>query len=400
MSLETPTTAEIAENIVVQLQTALNQKIPLLPKGFIRVLSVALAGVFILLYKYAGFMFLQMFVSQATYAETEINGETVRPLVEWGRLIGIGDPAPATRAELNIEIEVYSAPGPTLPAGTQFYSSDNGVTYLLTSAVTLTTVTTNAVVRASSDESGGGGAGAVGNLEAGAELALINPPSTVIPTATVLSQAVTGADQESEDAYRERVVERFSAQPQGGAYADYRQWGEEPAGIANVYPYTSDCPGQVDVYVEATPESSGSPDGIPTAAQLQEVLDSIELDSSGLATRRPANALANTFAITRNGWHVEITNLVVDDEATVKADIETALEEYFLSFEPYILGLDVPPRNDRVTQSGVSGVIFDVVSAAGGIFNSAILKDSGSVVTDVYTLGIGEKAKLLSVTYP
>ncbi len=398
MSLDTPTTAEIAENIVIQMQSALNQKIPLLPKAFIRVMSVALAGVIILLYKYAGFVFLQVFVSQASYSETEIGSETVIPLVEWGRLIGVGDPAPATQAELNVLIGVYTTGG-TLSAGTQLYKSDTGVTYLTTAAVTLSSPTNLAVIRASADESGQGGAGTIGNLEAGQTLDVLNPPSNVIPTAQVVSQAVTGADKESEGAYRQRVTDRFSTRPQGGAYADYRQWGEEPAGIANVYPYTSGCPGQVDVYVEATPESSGDPDGIPTSAQLQEVLDSIELDSAGVATRRPANALALTLAITRNGWKVDISGLTVDDETAVKADIETALTEYFLSFEPYIPGLDAPPRNDRVTRSGVSGVVFDVVSAAGGIFNTVVLKDSSDVVVDVHTLTEGEKAKLLSVTY-
>lgn len=398
MSLETPTTAEIAESIVIQMQTALNQKIPLLPKGFVRVLSVALAGVVVLLYKYGGFMFLQLFVSQASYEETQIGTETFTPLVEWGRLIGVGDPAPATQAELNILVSVYTTGG-TLPAGTQMYNPGTGVTYLTTAAIALSAATNAGVIRASADESGQGGAGTIGNLEAGAFVDILNPPSNVKPQAEVVSQAITGADGETEEAYRQRVVDRFSTRPQGGAYADYRQWGEEPAGIANVYPYTSNCPGQVDVYVEATPESSGSADGIPTAAQLQEVLDSIELDQGGLATRRPANALANTFAITRDGWYVEISSLTVDDEATVKADIEDALTEYFLSFEPYIPGLDTPPRNDRVTRSGVSGVVFDIVSAAGGIFNSVVLKDSGSITVDVYTLGIGEKAKLLSVTY-
>lgn len=398
MSLETPTTADIAENIVVQMQAALNQKIPLLPKGFIRVLSVVLAGVFILIYKYAGFMFLQQFVSTATYADTEIGGTTVRPLVEWGRLVGVGDPAAATQAELNVQITVITTGG-SLPAGTQMYSSDNGVTYLTTAAISLSAATVSGVVRASSDESGGGGAGTVGNLEAAATLDIINAPATIASTASVVSQAVTGADGETEAAYRQRIVDRFSARPQGGAYSDYRAWGEEPAGIANVYPYTSTCPGQVDVYVEATPESSGDPDGIPTAAQLQEVLDSINLDQSGLATRRPANALANTFAISRTEWSVEVFGLNVDDQAAVEADIEAALEEYFLTFGPYIAGLDAPPRNDRVTASGVAGVVFDIVSAAGGIFNSVTMRDSSSVITDVYTLDEGEKAKLTGVTF-
>tara|TARA_R110000772_G_scaffold268728_1_gene398250 strand:+ start:17736 stop:18932 length:1197 start_codon:yes stop_codon:yes gene_type:complete len=397
MSLTTPTTKEISDNIIAQLEASLNQSIPLLPKSFLRVLARALAGVFVLLYKYGGFMFLQMFVRTATISETTINGQVLSPLIEWGRLIGVGDPAPATSAELLISITVENQTG-SLPSGTQLVNSDNGVTYITIGSVLLNSSTVQATVRAVSDQAGGGGLGAIGNLSPGAELSFANPLANVTRIASVVSQTVTGADGESTEAYRQRIIDRFQKRPQGGAYSDYEQWGEEPAGILNVYPYTSDCPGQVDVYVEATEASSGSQDGIPTPAQLQEVLDSIELDQSGLATRRPANALVNAFPITRVGFDVRVTTLQVNDLAVVQADIETALIEYFKNQEPYIVGLSVPPRRDRITRTAVGGVVEDIVTANGGIFGGVILSLIGTGV-EVYTLGIGEKAKLNSVTF-
>lgn len=136
MSLQTPTTKEINENIIAQLEASLNQTIPLLPKSFLRVLSKALSGVFILLYKYAGFMFLQQFVRTASIEPTEINGQTVRPLIEWGRLVGVGDPVPATQAELLINITVNNQGG-TLPSGSQLVGADNGVTYITIGSVAL-----------------------------------------------------------------------------------------------------------------------------------------------------------------------------------------------------------------------------------------------------------------------
>lgn len=397
MSLTTPTTKEISDNIIAQLEASLNQSIPLLPKAFLRVLARALAGVFVLLYKYGGFMFLQMFVRTATISETTVNGRTLSPLIEWGRLIGVGDPAPATNAELTISITVDTQTG-VLPSGAQLVNSDNGVTYTTIGAVSLNAATKTATIRAVSDQAGGRGAGAIGNLDPGAIVSFANPLANVSRNATVTAQTVTGADRESTDAYRQRIIDRFQKRPQGGAYADYEQWGEEPAGILNVYPYTSECPGQVDVFVEATPESSGSPDGIPTTAQLQEVLDSIELDSSGLATRRPANALVNAFPITRTGFDVRITTLQVNDLAAVQQQITTALTEYLAGRKPYIIGLSTSLRRDRITRTAVSGVVEDIVTAAGGIFGSAEVSVS-SVATDAYTLGIGEKAKLKSVVF-
>lgn len=397
MSLSTPTTKEINDNIIAQLESSLDQSIPLLPKSFLRVLAKVIAGVFILLYKYAGFIFLQMFVRTASARETEVNGVFFTPLTEWGRLIGVGDPVPATPAELIVDITVDIQVG-NLPSGTQLINTGNGVTYITIGSVALNAATVQATVRAVADQVGGNGAGIIGNLNPGDIVSFANPLANVARDAIVDSQSVTGADAEDTEVYRQRIIDRFQKRPQGGAYADYEQWGEETAGIINVYPYTSDCPGQVDVYCEATPESSGSADGIPTPAQLQEVLDSIELDQNGLATRRPANALVNSFAITRTQFDIRITGLIVNNLAQVKADIEQALEEYFLDKEPFIVGLSIPPRKDRITKSSVAGVIDDVVTAAEGVFANVFI-EQGGVFTDLYTLGIGEKAKLGSVVY-
>jgi len=397
MSLTTPTTKEIADNIIAQLEASLGQSIPILPKSFLRVLSKVLAGVFILLYKYGGFIFLQMFVETASFDLTTINGKRVSPLVGWGRLIGVGDPATATSAELLADVTVENQTG-TLTSGTQLINSDNGVTYLTIGAVALNAPVVQITVRAASDQSGGNGSGVIGNLDPGAVLSFANPLANVARNATVTLQVVTGSDAESTEAYRQRVIDRFQKRPQGGAYADYEIWGEEPAGILNVYPYTSDCPGQVDVYVEATPESSGSPDGIPTNAQLQEVLDSIEMNQAGRATRRPANALANTFPITRVLFTVDVQGLVVDNLAQVQTDITTAVDEYFAEREPFIVGLSVLPRRDRVTSSGVGGVVDDIVSAAGGVFTNVIVAQL-TINISVFALGIGEKAKADSVSF-
>ena len=396
MSLNTPTTKEISDNIIAQLEASLNQSIPLLPKSFLRVLSKVLAGVFILLYKYGGFMFLQIFVQTASAKETEINGATLIPLTQWGRLIGVGDPVAATNAELLIDISVEIQAG-TLLSGTQLLNVDNGVTYITIGPVTLNAAIVQATIRAVSDQSGGGD-GAIGNLEPGAIVSFANPLANVSRDAVVALQVVTGANAESTESYRQRIIDRFQKRPQGGAYADYEQWGEEVAGIVNVYPYTSDCPGQVDVYAEATVESSGDPDGIPTAAQLQAVLDSIELDNNGLASRRPANALANAFPIIRTGFEVHVAGLIVDNLAQVQADITAAVEEYFLDREPYIEGLSILPRRDRITRSAVGGVVDDIVSANGGIFNSVVISIN-SVDIELYSLGIGEKSKSSSVAF-
>lgn len=397
MALVTPTTSEVDAAIIAQLEASLNQTIPLLPKSFMRVLSRVLAAVFITLYKYSGFIFLQMFVQTATIKTTNVNGRDLSPLIQWGRLIGVGDPAAAIQAEMQITVIVSQQTG-TLPSGTQLIGATNGITYLTIGAVALSAATVTILVRASSDQAGGNGAGAIGNLDVGALMTFVNPLPNVEREATVLNEIVTGADGEATEVYQQRILDRFQKQPQGGAYADYEMWAVEPAGILHAYPYTSPFPGQVDIYIEATVASSGDPDGFPTAAQLLQANDSIIFDLAGVPNRRPANALSNTFSITRVGFDVIVSGLNVLDQATVQANIIVALTDYFLDREPFIPGLSIEPRKDQITNAAVVGIVQDIVSAASGIFGSAIIEKDGTPIT-LFALGVGEKAKVLTVGF-
>lgn len=399
MSLETPTTQDLAGTILAQLEAALNQSIPLLPRSFLRVLAKTLAGVFILLYKYAGFSLLQSFVRTASFTGTEVNGTWVSPLIEWGNLIGVGDPVGATTAELLIEITVENQ-GEALPAGSQLLNTATGVTYITIGAVLLNAATVSATMRAVSDQTGGGGAGVIGNLDPGAVVSFANPLPDIARAATVLSQVATAADAEAPEVYRQRVLDRYQKRLQGGAYADYEAWGEETAGILNTYPYTG-APGEVDVYSEATAASSGDPDGIPTVAQLEAVLASITVDSGGLASRRNANTFVNSLPIARTGFNVLVSGITgVDSLAEVQAEITTAATEYFLSVEPFIVGLSIPPRRDQLTRTRLSAIVEDLVTAAGGTFVSAtFVQTGGAGALEVYALGEGEKAKASAVAF-
>lgn len=397
MSFTTPSVDEINSNIIAQLESSMARTVPLLPRSFLRVLAKTLAAVVSVLYRYAGFIALQMFVSSASFKATVINGKTVVPLVEWGRLIGIGDPKTSTQAELTIQLTVQSQGG-SLPVNSQLLNSATGVTYLTLSGVLLNSNTVEVGVRAVSDQTDTQGAGVQGNMEAGDKLSFVNPQASVAQVAVVVSQDVTGASAETEQAYRQRIVERFRRRPQGGAYSDYEQWGESVAGIVNVYPYTGDFPGQVDLYVEATEDSSGSPDGIPTNAQLTQVLAAVELDDNGLATRRPVGALVNAFPISRKEFNISIFGLVVSDAVTVQSQIDAAIAEYLLERSPYVIGLDSSFRKDRISASALGGLIDSIVTPAGGIFTRVTLT-AGGVSTEVYTLNQGEKAKLGVVSY-
>lgn len=393
MSPPVPTTSAIAANIVAQMEAALSQTVPLLPKAFIRVLAKALAGVVVLLYKYAGWIFLQLFVAHASFEETTINGKKIRPLVEWGRLIGAGDPDAATRAELSVRVTVTNPVG-SLKAGSQLLRSETSVIYTVAADTLLTGTSVLVTIRAASDQAGGGGEGTIGNLEPGDIVSFANPLSNVATDAVVEAVAVAGVEAETADAYRARVIRKFQRKPQGGAYADYAEWAVIP-GIVNVYPYTG-APGEVDIYVEADLESSGSPDGIATPAQLAAVKAAIEAPSpsSGLATIRPANAAINVYSISRTGFGLTIGGLSPDTTET-RVAIEDGVSEYLLSRQPFIVGLSTLPRDDTITIAAIAGIVDGIVNAAGAIVTTVEL----SPVLPAYILGKGEKSKFTGTNY-
>lgn len=394
MALPTPKISDVDASLIAQLEASLNQTIPLLPKSWIRVLTKVLSGVYILLYKYAGFIFLQLFVSKATIEEIEVFGRTLSPLIEWGRLIGVGDPLEATQAEFDITLTVENQIG-QLDSGAQLINATNGVTYLTLTSVLLDAATVTASVIAAADQTGGDGSGAIGNLNVGDTIEFANTLPNVARSTTISVINVAAANEEAEDIYRQRVIDRFQKRLQGGALVDYEFWGEEVAGIINVYPYTGALPGHIDVYSEATEASSGSPDGIPIAAQLIAVFDAIELDVDGLASHRPANAFVNSFPITRTGFNVQVSGLVVDNPVSVQSTIDAAVVQYFLDRSPFVSGVTPLPRTDGITRNDLLTLITQVVVTAGGSFASATFSLTGvGGPLFTYILGLGEKAKL------
>jgi len=397
MSLTTPTTSELSDQIVAHLEASFSQTIPLLPKLFQRVLAKVLAGSLVLIYRYAGFTHLQQYVATASTEPTTVNGITIRPLVEWGRQVGVGDPNPGKRAELTVDVAVLNQTG-SLSAGQKAVRADTGVVYQVVFDVALDAATVSATVRAVDDVQGTAGVGTIGNLSDGETIEFANPPAQISAVATVTGTAVTGTNAETWPAYRKRIQRHEQAKPQGGAYADYREWAEEADNVINAYPYTGN-PGEVDVYIEA--DSSVDADGIASSTEITAAENAIEFDAEGKARRRPVNALVNVFSITRIAFGVEVFSLTPSDPtqlASVQASISAAVDEFLRSREPFIAGLSVLPRLDRITQGEVAGVVYEVCNAAGATVSAVGLQEGGTTF-NARTLGQGEKAKLGSVSY-
>lgn len=67
-------------------------------------------------------------------------------------------------------------------------------------------------------------AGQIGNVSVGSTLQIVSPPTGIQTTATLTSAMADGADAETPDAYRSRLLNRLQQPPSGGNANDYRNF--------------------------------------------------------------------------------------------------------------------------------------------------------------------------------
>jgi uncharacterized phage protein gp47/JayE len=373
MALNAPTIQEIADNIIGDIEAKLGQSIPLLAKAVFRVMAIAFAAVWLLLYKQGVWLYNQIFPQLADEEYLEllgINKGVIRtPAVAW---------------EGTADVTILASGD--LSAGTQLINSTTGVIYIITTSKSVSPGSESIDLKATT-------AGEIGALVVSQEIDFVSPIGIAEDTVVITATTVSAADQEGLEDYRARVLDAYQKEPQGGALADYEQWAEETPNVINAYPYSGSLPSEVDVYIEVDNQT----DGIPNSTQLDEALDYITYDPiTGKQTRKPVTADVTTLAITRTAFDVEITGLS-PDTSEIRSSIQSALENYFLGREPYILGLSIE-RTDKITISAVTATADNAASVKGATFTTLDLEVAAVPVT-TYTLGEGEKAKLGALTW-
>jgi uncharacterized phage protein gp47/JayE len=247
-----------------------------------------------------------------------------------------------------------------------------------------------AVCRATALSAGDGG-----NLANGEELSIVAADVNLTGTATVAGTLTSGADAESTEHFRSRVVVRYRKRFTGGSPADYELWGLEAPHFVWVSPYASSTvPGALVVYGKVDNQT----DGIPSAAQLQELQAYIERDpDTGKRNRKPATDEVSYLPISRYLLNIEIQ--IEDGTPALKTNIAAAIGEYLESLEPYNEGVSMS-RLDTVTNAGISAVAQLLAQEAGATIHQVTVSAalSGLPVTS-YVLYGGEHAKMNSCTF-
>lgn len=217
MGFQRPTLTEIVARATSDFQSRITGATSLFRRSTLKVLSKVLSGIAHQLYGYLDFQADQLFIGSA---DSE-------------RLNDIADEYGIVRTAAVEAIGTGQATGTngiTIPEGTELRAT-SGQKYDTDADVTIAGGVATLAFTAQL-------AGADGNDDPAITLTFTSPIAGVNSTVTVGADGITGgADEETDDALRERVLARKRQPPHGGAYFDYEAWALEVSGVTRVWTF-------------------------------------------------------------------------------------------------------------------------------------------------------------------
>lgn len=386
------TTADLRAEIKADLESAYGAPIPLIGKFFLNAIIAVWAGVLRIFYLAIAFLQKNIFVDTA---DPESQGGT---LERYGRVKINRNPYPAKSGEYTVA--VTGTNGSTIAGATTFKSNDDslnpGYLFVLDGDYILTGSGDVITLRALT-------AGTESKLAVDDFLTATAPIIGVNALVEVTAETVQPIAAEEIEDYRQKVLDSYRLEAQGGAVGDFRLWSYDAAGVKQVYPYAKPgFSGEINLYVEATVIDSEDGKGTPGPLILADVEEVVELDPDTTKDindrgRRPMGA-----------WEIHylpITPLDVDIEITdfedIDADIETlifnAMKSQVDKIRPFIAGADVlANKNDILDANKIIQTILN--ARPGSVFGSIQLTVNG-VIEASHTFLAGDIPNMNTITY-
>ncbi len=209
-------------------------------------------------------------------------------------------------------ITVSGTNGTEIPAGTVLQRAD-GVSYTVNALVTIASGTATPTVTAVD-------AGDNGNAAAGVSLTFASPISGANAQAPVAGGGlVGGADIESDDGLRARLLTRLAQPPHGGTATDYITWAKEVAGVTRAWVFGQEA-GAGTVTVRFVRDDDGAGAAIiPDAGEVAAV-------QAYLDARRPVTA--TVYAAAPIADVLNFTIHVAPDTSVNRANVQAELEDF------------------------------------------------------------------------
>ncbi len=390
--MDIPTLQELYTQILLDLKTELGITSTFWGKVYLRAQAAVHAARLKLLYLHAASVQKNVFPD---LADQESKGGT---LERFGRVILGREPLPATAAEYLLD--VTGQIGGTIPASSTFKSDDSSLNpqklYVLDAEYILVAPNDQITVRALEG-------GIDSKLNVGDTMTATAPLINVDDQATVNTESTSPTAAEDIEDYREKILQQYRLEAQGGARSDYRLWTDAIAGLRTVYPFAvSGAINELNLYIEAETASSTDGKGTPPGSMISDVEDDVEFDPDitkplNERGRRPATVIVNYLPINPLDVEVKVFNLD-DQSAGEKTNIENAIEAYLDEIRPYIAGADDPNNiSDTLLISDLISVINAAISS-GNSFTKVEFSVDGNFV-DTYQFTNGDIPYFNLITY-
>lgn len=366
-----PTTEEIRDRIVSDIESQINQTVPLMPRAFIRVWATATAFVFTLLYKFG----------QWTYKQIFTQTQDIESLLLKGDQFNI--PRVVAQAA-TVTIDLIGDTGTIVPINTEFRGNSNNLLYRTIETIEITAGTGQVNVTCLT-------AGEISNLLVTDTLTINSPIAGLDNQATVSAIVTEGEDQETLEAYRARISEREKRPPQGGALVDYKFWAKEVPGVTRAFAWGKrEVPALTAGYIRVYPLTDGEVDRIPTAAKLTEVQEYI--DDPGRAPLQVP--IIEVLAMTERLFTITVSS-IEPDTAEVRNTFETNVTDFLFTREPKQF-LDQIDIKSNISRSYIESIAID--SGANSIVLKLFIDGVGPAI-ESYTLQYNELALLDILTF-
>lgn len=337
MSFQRPTLEQLTTWVEADFVSRLELTGALLRRSMVGVLSRVVAGVAHLLHGRLEYLAAQLF------PDTSDDAYLVRQAALFGVFKRDASFARGTVAATGVN-------GSIVPAGARVARAD-GVEYAVDADVTVASGTASLAVTAVT-------AGASPTLASGVALTFVSPLPGVSAQASAVASTLDGADQESTESLRARLLERMATDANGGTETDYETWALEVPGVTRAWAYPLGLgPGTVVVRFVRDNDSGGL---IPSSGEVSAVQAYVD-------ERKPAHATVTVVAPV--AAPVNVTLSITPNTLALRTEVSAALASVFLGVGP---GETVKRSALQVAVGGVEGVTdFSVTTPGSNVTHTA-----------------------------
>lgn len=308
MSFERPTLTQLVDRISSDFKTRITGASTLVRRATLKAIARTLAGAFHLMYGFVNYISEQLFAASADQTYLDLIAS------EYG-IIRIA----ATKATGSGSVTGTNA---LIVTEDSVLQSADGYRYLVTADATIAGGT--ATVAFEAEE-----AGADSNDDPSVALTFVSPIAGISSTLAVDAIGISGgADEETDDAMRERVLARKRNPPHGGAEQDYVNWAKEVAGVTRAWVFSEYAgAGTVGLaFVRDEDAATILPDASERLAVYNYILEH-EDPGTGLTVGIPVTAEPGFEIIVMSGLTIDFQIDIYPNISAIQAAVQSELED-------------------------------------------------------------------------